>query len=104
MSRPARDIAGQTFGRLTALYRTTRKDSRGTFYWRFSCVCGKEKEAVAANVISGVTRSCGCLRRENCARQGMQRRARLRGAPAVPYSRFGEFYLDDPEELDFEGY
>lgn len=57
------DIAGQTFGRLTAIKKVgiTRF---GKAIWVFQCSCGNDHTAVVSNVINGTTSSCGCLRKE----------------------------------------
>lgn len=56
------DIAGEKFGRLTAirLHSVEKGDAR----WVFSCECGAEKIAKACNVKGGSVTSCGCFRRE----------------------------------------
>lgn len=60
-----RDLTGQTFGMLTALYQT-RKD-RGGNYWMFQCDCGNVRELrgyyPAQAVRAGRTPSCGCASR-----------------------------------------
>jgi hypothetical protein len=55
-----KDITGQRFGRLTALYNTGEK-TRGVFIWHCVCDCGNEKIMNAASLKQG-TQSCGCLR------------------------------------------
>lgn len=58
-----KDITGQRFGRLVALERLDKK--RGSsFMWRCQCDCGKTVETSANSLLSGNTRSCGCLRVE----------------------------------------
>ena len=58
-----KDITGQRFGRLVALERLNKK--RGSsFMWRCQCDCGKIVETSANSLLSGNTRSCGCLRIE----------------------------------------
>ena len=58
-----KDITGQRFGRLVALERLNKK--RGSsFMWRCQCDCGKVVETSANSLLSGNTRSCGCLRIE----------------------------------------
>lgn len=52
------DITNHRFGRLFAVKAVDR--SR----WRFRCDCGSETVAHKSNVVGGLTRSCGCLRRE----------------------------------------
>lgn len=57
------DIAGQKFGRLTAVEPTDgRVDKK--IIWRFNCDCGKEKLATAKSVKCGGTQSCGCLQKD----------------------------------------
>lgn len=64
--------AEQKFGRLTAVAFAGR-GVRGQAIWSFKCDCGNEHKTVAASVIGGLTRSCGCLRREINATHGMYR-------------------------------
>lgn len=69
------NVAGQTFGRLAAIY-PTEKRVRGRVIWVFRCVCGEVVEKPASRVKSGEIKSCGCLSR-------MQASARLRKAQEV---------------------
>ena len=65
-----RDLTGQRFGRLTALCpvkRDGRSTSSGTV-WRCRCDCGQEADVPASCLVSGRTRSCGCLNREQMSR------------------------------------
>ena len=56
----AKDLAGRKFGRLTAIERTGEK--KGThFVWRCMCECGKDAMVSSNSLLSGNTRSCGCL-------------------------------------------
>lgn len=59
------NISGNVYGRLTALYRWT--EDRRT--WLFLCDCGNTCVAHKSNVVSGITSSCGCYRREVCVSQ-----------------------------------
>lgn len=58
-----KDIAGQTFGRLTVTQELGR-DSFGRVTWSCRCVCGQVVTVGGANLRSGTTKSCGCLRLE----------------------------------------
>ena len=58
-----RDITGQRFGRLVALYPTEKRD-RQNVIGKFRCDCGKETEKPRYLVTSGSIRSCGCLAQE----------------------------------------
>lgn len=61
------DMAGQRFGRLTALERVG-SNKHGSALWRFRCDCGAETEAIGSNVRKGITKSCGCYGRESSGR------------------------------------
>lgn len=59
-----KDITGQKFGRLTALYRTEKTDDNYTSYWMCQCECGNKVEVRINHLTTGKTKSCGCLSRE----------------------------------------
>lgn len=64
-ARPASDISGKKYNRLTAIEFYKRK---GKFdYWLFRCDCSNFVVYRKNNVTStkGKTKSCGCLSREN---------------------------------------
>lgn len=61
------DLTGQRFGRLVVLGIDSKyiapcgkRDAK----WRCQCDCGKETTVIGRNLLSGRTRSCGCLHRE----------------------------------------
>ncbi|MDP2047609.1 MAG: hypothetical protein Q8K33_01765 [Cypionkella sp.] len=62
------DMTGQTYDKLTALRRVGATKHKKPI-WLFKCECGVEKEIVAEAVRHGLVKSCGCLNRENGARQ-----------------------------------
>lgn len=53
------DLAGQRFGRLTAL--APAKNVGGRTAWLCRCDCGRERVVRTAQLRSGHTASCGCL-------------------------------------------
>ena len=57
------ELIGKKFGRLTVLevFRT----EKGAKQCRCRCDCGKETTVYYSNLVSGRTRSCGCLMKEN---------------------------------------
>ncbi len=61
--RIVEDLTGQTFERLTVLERCGHKSGRVA--WKCLCSCGNTCEVTAAQLKSGKTRSCGCMRRES---------------------------------------
>lgn len=65
------DIKGKQFGRLTAIeYVGKRK-------WLCKCTCGNTKEINSGSLLRGVSKSCGCYRKEftkaNNTRHGMSK-------------------------------
>ena len=57
-----KDITGQTFGRLTALYKL--HNTKGKTKWLCVCECGNLTEVTQNCLYRGCTRSCGCLQKE----------------------------------------
>lgn len=60
IKRKAQDLTHRKFCRLTGI-RENGKASDGAVLWLFKCECGNEKIIRARSVISGRSRSCGCL-------------------------------------------
>ena len=73
MGRRPRDLSGQKFGLLTAMYPTEHRDHRGSVYWHCVCECGNEIDVSAGALLDGNNRSCGCLKDKN-QKQIAQRR------------------------------
>ena len=58
-----KDLAGQCFGRLTAIRRVENKGKHTRYLCR--CDCGQEKIYYTTNLVKGLSTSCGCYRKEN---------------------------------------
>lgn len=58
-----KDLTGMTFGRLTVITEAGRTPAKKTL-WLCKCVCGGEKVIIGGSLVSGRTKSCGCLDRE----------------------------------------
>lgn len=58
-----RDLTGEIFGELKVI-KYIKKNKHGKAIWLCICSCGKEKEIVANNLLSGKTRSCGHIRKD----------------------------------------
>ena len=61
MGRPAKDLSGQKFGRLTVLHRHPL-NKYGKPAWDCECRCGMRTTVAGIALRKGFTRSCGCLR------------------------------------------
>ena len=58
-----RDLTGRRFGRLLAISRVDNQKDRNSL-WLCKCDCGNEKNVVSFSLVSGRTKSCGCLNLE----------------------------------------
>lgn len=56
---PRIDLVGQRFERLLVLFESERRGAHR--YWFCQCDCGNEKVVRHGHLLSGRTRSCGCL-------------------------------------------
>lgn len=57
-----KNLVGMTFGRLTVIEKSERKDSSGNYYWYCDCECGtKHHEVSGHHLKNGRILSCGCL-------------------------------------------
>lgn len=61
---------GRRFGRLTVKALYAHGDKTHPCEWMCICDCGCMKVATTAALISGDTKSCGCLRRETAKKTG----------------------------------
>lgn len=67
-TKPAIDIRGKRFGRLTAIKPTYIRDINGSVVWKCKCDCGNIKFVTLPNLKNGSTKSCGCLKKEKIRR------------------------------------
>ncbi len=60
---PRYKLGGRRFGRLIAIC-ISPNTSYGKRLWRCKCNCGSSAEVATTSLLSGATRSCGCLSKE----------------------------------------
>ena len=56
------DLTGKTFGSLTVLYSNGRNKNHKVI-WRVECICGNTLDVLGNSLVSGNTKSCGCLQK-----------------------------------------
>lgn len=86
-----RDLTGRQSGRLSVLGKAS-----GNGLWKCRCSCGNEKVIARSSLVAGVTKSCGCLKRDKqrerqeamCARVLGQRFGDLVAQEYVGHSSF----------------
>lgn len=61
LSNYAKDIAGQSFNKLTAIAPVSRAGD-GKIKWLCICECGTEHVASGSKIVCGTTKSCGCCK------------------------------------------
>ena len=59
-----KDITGQKFGRLQVLGLTGEKNSDKRYLWYTKCDCGNGYKVSGKALVSGWTKSCGCLHKD----------------------------------------
>lgn len=72
MAKNSIDMVGKKYGRLTVIERADDYvcNSGNEAQWLCECECGNKVKVIGSHLRSGVTKSCGCLRREKCAENG----------------------------------
>lgn len=57
-----KDLSNQQFGLWSVLYPVNKQNSSGNYYWHCKCRCGVEREVLAGSLLSGKSKSCGCIK------------------------------------------
>lgn len=93
---PKKDLTGKQFGRLTV------QSYSGASTWECKCACGNEVRVLTYSLNAGLTRSCGCLRREVAA----QKATKHNGAAEPLYHVLNEMHqrCENPSNKDFKWY
>ena len=75
------DLTGHVFERLTVLeYSHTKRyetSNQAVLYWRCACSCGNYHTTSGASLKRGSVKSCGCLRKEQVAKNRLIKRNNL---------------------------
>ena len=75
----ARDLTGQRFGRLVALYRVKSVGivNVTSAWWHCKCDCGVEFDTMTNSLTRGKTVSCGCYSRELFEKKCVRRKGKM---------------------------
>ena len=63
LSKSAKNLAGQRFGRLVAVEAIGSEPGKGVI-WHCKCDCGGSKDVPSSRLLGKKTQSCGCIKRE----------------------------------------
>ena len=89
-----KDLIGQRFGKLVVVKHDDSSTTRHP-KWICQCDCGNTKSIHASALISGLTRSCGCLRRETMdSKTRLHRIWRLMRHRALKHTSKSEYHFD----------
>lgn len=61
-----KDLSGQIFGELTVIERVSSVGEQGRY--KCLCSCGNYTEVFGCNLVTGATKSCGCIRRKRTSK------------------------------------
>lgn len=104
-----KDITGQKFGRLTVLRRGENYITpKGQIHSTWICQCDCEKHTILSvrysGLVSGNTRSCGCLKREKTIERNKDNHKYneydLTGEYGIGYTSSGKEFYFDLEDYD----
>lgn len=98
--RKFKDITGQRFGKLIALRWFKNEDEKIT--WECKCDCGNTTYVSSGNLLSGHTKSCGCLQKEknNEAHKKYNEYYICGDIVFVKFINYNEYFLCDLEDWD----
>jgi hypothetical protein len=95
-------IPGARFGRLVVVRRIPNEKVNGRWLNRavFRCDCGEEVTVMISSVVSGLTKSCGCLNREKRKENARRRAERAFGEKLKAGKRYGRLVILHRVEID----
>lgn len=90
------NLIGEKFGRLTVVKQIKERNKFGGVQWECKCDCGNTTVVPTGRLQSGITKSCGCLKRDIIIETGRKNRIKYEYMQEIgPYGiRFLE-YTDD---------
>lgn len=102
-----KDLTGNKIFRWTVIKRAEDKfDKRGhrIIMWECECECGTTRDVRHDNLVQGITKSCGCLKRESSSKLGKNNKKQntynLDGEYGIGYTFKGEEFYFDLEDYD----
>ena len=102
-----KDLTNQKFGRWTVKYRAEDrfgKNGKRRVFWHCECKCGNEKDVPANALLSGSSKSCGCLHSDIISNQTKKMHLKnrttydLSGDFGIGYTYDGYFFYFDLED------
>lgn len=85
-------IIGHKYGKLTPI-KKMEKVNKSCYYYLFRCECGNVKKIRSSNIITGHTKSCGCIRK-------MENVYDVSGGLCIGYDEQGNKFTADIEDYE----
>lgn len=101
MGRPAADLLGNTFGRLTVRVRHKEPSASGRVRWVCACTCGRTAVVSTQSLRAG-TQSCGCYQREWASKNAYVHG--FKGTPEYASWRGMHARCNNPNNKSYPGY
>ena len=100
------DISGMVFGRLTVISPEERCEKPGILKWLCMCECGTSSRVLASKLKSGLTQSCGCLKRERMSARTVKHGLFLGDKRPKLWSTYSGMLsrCSNPDNQDYAGY
>ena len=92
LSKSAKDLTGQRFGRLVAVEPLESEPGKGVL-WHCKCDCGGSKDVPSSRLLGKKTQSCGCIKRELREKQNITSK-RFGRLVAVEFRYYNENHGD----------
>lgn len=92
MGRPALDLTGKRFGKLTAIEIYERCGYHKPVKWRCKCDCGREKIVDSQCLRRGIVTDCGCKIRDRLVGQRFGRLTVLEASDKKQKGKCGDIY------------
>ena len=70
-----KDLKGQKFNRWTVICKSSKTNSFYNVLWVCRCECGIVRDVLSGNLVRGLSKSCGCLNRENHSKHNLSKTA-----------------------------
>jgi len=103
MYKTRTELTGKRFGRWTIQEYSHTQDNKA--YWWAKCDCGTVRLLVSGNILSGKSKSCGCLHRERVSESRLREKNPMwTGGKTIDARGYVRVLCPDHERADKDGY
>ena len=81
------DLTGKTFGKLTVINFSQKEGKK--IKWKCRCDCGNETVVNGENLVSGHTKSCGCIHKKQTSIRSLKDMTDLKFGMLTVIKRYG---------------